>query len=159
MVGGDPWPRGSASAHRRCPGKGNAQPAEAIEAYESVLAQDPKNARRWTRSSAFSRKKRAGKSLKNCWPPHGEGSGNDRVRLGRRRAKLLQERLVQPRAAARALRDLGSDALEHDESAESLIHNLRGAGAYDEAASVLRSAPGSWKAGRLPTCPCWSACT
>jgi len=74
-----------------------AQPAEAIEAYESVLAQDPKNAEAMDALERLLEKEARWESLEELLGRRMEkASGNDRVRLGRRRAKLLQERLGNP---------------------------------------------------------------
>ena len=55
----------------------------------------------------------------------------------RRRARILQDRLNNPEAAAGALRDLGAEALADDDLLAALLRNLRRAGLAHEAARVL----------------------
>src|SRR6185369_11862212 len=64
-------------------------------------------------------------------------TGDERIELGRRRAKILEEKLGNPEAAASCLRELGQDAVRDDEMLAALIRNLRRAGLANEAARVL----------------------
>lgn len=62
---------------------------------------------------------------------------SDRTALVRRRAKILEEKLGNPEAAAGCLRDLGDEALRNEELTAALLRNLRRAGLAHEAARVL----------------------
>ena len=64
-------------------------------------------------------------------------SGEARTDLVRRRARILEERLGNPDAAASALRDLGPAGLADRELALALVRNLRRAGLGHEAARTL----------------------
>ena len=55
----------------------------------------------------------------------------------RRRAKLLEDKLNNPEAAASALRELGTDAIADDEMLAALLRNLRRAGLAHEASRAL----------------------
>ena len=63
--------------------------------------------------------------------------GDERREIVRRRARILEEKLSNPEAAASALRDLGVEAIADDEMMAALIRNLRRAGLAHEAARVL----------------------
>jgi tetratricopeptide (TPR) repeat protein len=64
-------------------------------------------------------------------------TGVERREIVRRRAKILEEKLGNPEAAASALRELGAEAIADDEMMAALIRNLRRAGLAHEAARVL----------------------
>jgi tetratricopeptide (TPR) repeat protein len=110
----------------------------AIEAYEAILTDSPDDAE-------------ALAALDRLHESHGrfddlEGtlgrraalaSGPERIELVRRRAKILEDRLGNPEAAAAALRELGVDAVRDDELMAALLRNLRRAGLAHEAARVL----------------------
>ena len=64
-------------------------------------------------------------------------TGVERREIVRRRAKILEEKLGNPEAAASALRELGAEAIADDEMVAALIRNLRRAGLAHEAARVL----------------------
>jgi hypothetical protein len=55
----------------------------------------------------------------------------------RRRARILEDKLANPEAAAACLRELGEDAVRDDELMAVLLRNLRRAGLAHEAARVL----------------------
>ncbi|MEO8213433.1 MAG: tetratricopeptide repeat protein, partial [Myxococcales bacterium] len=64
-------------------------------------------------------------------------TGEARAELVRRRARILEERLGNPDAAASALRELGAQALADEGLALTLVRNLRRAGLAHEAARTL----------------------
>ena len=115
-----------------------SQPDRAGESYEAILAEIPDDAQ-------------ALAALDRLNEAHGRAddqqdilrrraalvTGAERVELVRRRARILEERLNNPEAAASALRDLGTDAISDDELMAALLRNLRRAGLAHEAARVL----------------------
>ena len=110
----------------------------AVEAYEALLEQIPEDPE-------------ALAALDHLHEAHGHfedlqvilgqraaaATGVERREIVRRRAKILEEKLGNPEAAASALRELGADAIADDEMMAALIRNLRRAGLAHEAARVL----------------------
>jgi tetratricopeptide (TPR) repeat protein len=110
----------------------------ATEAYEAILAEMPEDA------EALAALDRLGES-------HGRfddlqdilrrraalATGAERTEIVRRRARILEEKLNNPEAAAGALRDLGNEAIADDELLAALLRNLRRAGLAHEAARAL----------------------
>jgi tetratricopeptide (TPR) repeat protein len=110
----------------------------AVEAYEGLLAQVPDD-------------RQALAALDHLHESHGHfddlqevlgrraalAEGDERLEIVRRRAKILEERLGNPEAAASCLRELGAEAVRDDEMMAALIRNLRRAGLAHEAARVL----------------------
>jgi tetratricopeptide (TPR) repeat protein len=110
----------------------------AVEAYEGLISQIPDDAE-------------ALAALDHLHESHGHfddlqevlrrraalASGDERIEITRRRAKILEDKLGNPEAAASCLRELGADAIRDDEMLAALIRNLRRAGLANEAARVL----------------------
>jgi tetratricopeptide (TPR) repeat protein len=63
--------------------------------------------------------------------------GAERSELIWRRARILEEKLGNPDAAAMCLRQLGPEALTDEGMVNALLRNLRGAKLYSEALNVL----------------------
>jgi tetratricopeptide (TPR) repeat protein len=115
-----------------------AAPDSAIAAYEAILAEIPDDTAvleavdrldeahgRWEELADVLRRRAA------------LATGQDRVEIVRRRARVLQDRLNNPEAAAGALRDLGPQAIVDDDLMAALLRNLRRAGLAHEASRVL----------------------
>jgi tetratricopeptide (TPR) repeat protein len=114
------------------------QSDRASEAYEAVLAQEPDDAEAL---AALDRLHEAAGRFDDLQETLGRraaaAKGKERVELARRRAKILEDRLGNPEAAAACLRDLGEDAVRDDELMAVMLRNLRRAGLAHEAARVL----------------------
>lgn len=110
----------------------------AIQAYEAILASAPDD------EEALAALERLHEAH-GRWEPLQEvlgrradlAAGAARTELIRRRAKIHEERLGNPDAAASCLRELGSDGVSDEEVAEALLRNLRSAGLGHEALRVL----------------------
>jgi tetratricopeptide (TPR) repeat protein len=110
----------------------------AVEAYEALLAQIPDD------PAALA-------ALDHLHESHGHfddlqevlgrraalATGEERREIVRRRARILEDRLGNPEAAASCLRELAAEAVRDDEMMAALIRNLRRAGLPHEAARVL----------------------
>jgi tetratricopeptide (TPR) repeat protein len=114
------------------------QSDRAIEAYEAILAQsadDPETL------AALDRLHEAHGRFDDLQETLGRRAalsrGAERVELVRRRARILEEKLANPEAAAAAVRELGEDAVRDDELMAVMLRNLRRAGLAHEAARVL----------------------
>jgi tetratricopeptide (TPR) repeat protein len=111
---------------------------QAVEAYESILAALPED------EEALAALDRLHQAHGN-WEPLQDilrrradlTSGSARGELIRRRAKILEDKLGNPDAAAACLRSLGAEAVSDDESTEALLRNLRSAGLAHEALRVV----------------------
>ncbi len=115
-----------------------ALPAKAIEVLEAILARSPDDAaalasldRLHTGAGHFEaladvleRRIRIAESA-------------ERADLIWRRARVLEEKLGNPDAAAACLRGLGPDALSDPDTATALLRNLRSAGLSHEAMRIL----------------------
>ena len=77
-------------------------------------------------------------------------TGDARVALARRRARILEERLNNPDAAASTLRELGPAALADKDLASALVRNLRRAGLAHEAARTLGAQIDAARAAGVP---------
>jgi tetratricopeptide (TPR) repeat protein len=110
----------------------------AIEAYEAILTQIPDDAEAL---AALDRLHESHNRFDDLQETLGRraalASGAERVDLVRRRARILEDKLNNPEAAAACLRDLGADAVRDDELLAALLRNLRRAGLAHEAARVL----------------------
>ena len=114
----------------------------ATEAYEAILAELPDDDEAL---AALDRLQRGPQPLRR--PPGDPASAGRRwprapsgPTLVRRRARILEDRLNNPEAAASALRELGTEAIADDELMAALLRNLRRAGLAHEAARVLVAA-------------------
>lgn len=113
-------------------------PAKAIEVYESILVSAPGDA---TALAALDRLHTAGghfEALAQVLERRIQvAQGSDKADLIWRRARVLEEKLGNPDAAAACLRGLGPDALADPDTAAALLRNLRSAGLSHEAMRIL----------------------
>ena len=131
---------GPAPARRdRASRKEMGQAERAAAAYETVLAHTRRGRRGAPRPSIASMRRRARfDDLQETLGRRATAArGSERVELVRRRARLLEDKLANPEAAASALRDLGEEAVRDDDLMAALLRNLRRAGLAHEAARVL----------------------
>jgi len=115
------------------------QPDRAVEAYEAILSRAPEDGEALL---ALDRLHEAHGRFDDLQETLGRRAaaahGSERVELVRRRARILEDKLANPEAAATALRDLGEDAVRDDELMAVMLRNLRRAGLAHEAARVLQ---------------------
>src|SRR5262249_7557239 len=110
----------------------------AIEAYESVLAQIPDDAEALAALDRLHESHARYDDLQDVLGRRSAAAtGTEKVDLVRRRAKILEDKLANPEAAAACLRELGEGAVRDDELMAALLRNLRRAGLAHEAARVL----------------------
>jgi tetratricopeptide (TPR) repeat protein len=110
----------------------------AIEAYEAILTDSPDDAEVLAALDRLHESHGRFDDLEGTLGKRAAlASGPERIELVRRRAKILEDRLGNPEAAAAALRELGADAVRDDELMAALLRNLRRAGLAHEAARVL----------------------
>jgi tetratricopeptide (TPR) repeat protein len=115
-----------------------ALPAKAIEVLETILAKSPGDAvalaaldRLHTSAGHF-------EALADVLERRIKiAEAADRTDLIWRRARVLEEKLGNPDAAAACLRGLGPDALSDPDTAAALLRNLRNAGLSHEAMRIL----------------------
>jgi tetratricopeptide (TPR) repeat protein len=115
-----------------------ALPAKAIEVYEAILASSPGDApalaaldRLHTAAGHF-------EALADVLERRiGIAQSSEKSDLIWRRARVLEEKLGNPDAAAACLRGLGPDALSDPDTATALLRNLRSAGLSHEAMRIL----------------------
>jgi tetratricopeptide (TPR) repeat protein len=114
------------------------QADRAIEAYEAILVQAPDDAEAL---EALDRLHEAHGRFDDLQETLGRRAGlakaAERIELVRRRARILEDKLSNPEAAAAAVRELGEDAVRDDELMAVMLRNLRRAGLAHEAARVL----------------------
>src|SRR6185312_2442943 len=114
-------------------------PDRAIEAYESVLAEIPDDAQALEALDRLDESTGRYDDLQEILKKRAAlATGPARVEIVRRRARILQDRLNNPEAAAGALRDLGPEAIADDDLLAVMLRNLRRAGLAHEAARVLQ---------------------
>ena len=114
------------------------QSARAVEAFEAVLDTDPKNTHALAALDHLYESLGRWTDLQTTLARRAElASGDERVELVRRRARVLEERLGNPDEAAAALRDLGAAGLGDGTLGTMLVRNLRRAGLSHEAARTL----------------------
>ena len=115
-----------------------ALPAKAIEVYEAILATSPEDA---SALAALDRLHTAGghfEALADVLERRiQDAKGPERTELIWRRARVLEEKLGNPDAAAACLRGLGPEALSDPDTAAALLRNLRSAGLSHEAMRIL----------------------
>ena len=115
-----------------------ALPDRAIEAYEAVLAEIPEDAEALAALDRLTESHGRFDDLQDILRRRAAvATGAERIEIVRRRARILQDRLNNPEAAAGALRDLGTEAIADDDLLAALLRNLRRAGLAHEAARVL----------------------
>ncbi len=115
-----------------------AVPERATEAYEAILASDPNDEEALAALDRLNEVHSRFEDLVEILEKRAaHATGKERIDLVRRRAKLLEERMNNPEAAASALRDLGVDAISDDEMLAALLRNLRRAGLAHEASRAL----------------------
>ncbi len=113
-------------------------PLDAIGSYEAILAADPKDGDALSALDRLLEAHGRWEELANIVERRSDlATGEERADLIRRRAKLLEERLGKPEAAAASLRGLGEDALRGDDTTAALLRNLRSAGLTHEALKLL----------------------
>ena len=115
-----------------------ALPAKAIEVLEAILVQSPGDA---TALAALDRLHTSAEHFEALADVLERririSQGPERADLIWRRARVLEEKLGNPDAAAGCLRELGPDALSDPDTATALLRNLRSAGLSHEAMRIL----------------------
>jgi tetratricopeptide (TPR) repeat protein len=111
---------------------------QAVAAYEAILAPVPDDEAALAALDRLYQAHGRYEPLQDVLRRRAElATGPARAELIRRRARILEERLGNPDAAAACLRSLGAEALGDDESTEALLRNLRSAGLGHEAIRVV----------------------
>ncbi|HVT06900.1 MAG TPA: tetratricopeptide repeat protein [Polyangia bacterium] len=114
-------------------------PDRAIDAYEAVLAEIPDDAQALEALDRLHESTGRYDDLQEVLKKRAAlATGEARLEIVRRRARILQDRLNNPEAAAAALRDLGAEAIADDDLLAVMLRNLRRAGLAHEAARVLQ---------------------
>jgi len=115
-----------------------ALPAKAIEVLESILAKWPGDAAALASLDRLHTAAGHFEALADVLERRIRiTEGNERTDLIWRRARVLEEKLGNPDAAAACLRGLGPDALSDPDTATALLRNLRSAGLSHEAMRIL----------------------
>ena len=115
-----------------------ALPAKAIEVYEGILARYPEDAAALAALDRLHTSTGHFEALADVLERRiSLAQGHDRAELIWRRARVLEEKLGNPDAAAACLRDLGPEALSDPDTAAALLRNLRSAGLSQEAMDIL----------------------
>ncbi|MGD0836344.1 MAG: tetratricopeptide repeat protein [Polyangia bacterium] len=115
-----------------------ALPAKAIEVYEGILARCPEDAAALAALDRLHTSTGHFEALADVLERRiSLAQGHDRAELIWRRARVLEERLGNPDAAAACLRGLGPEALSDPDTAAALLRNLRSAGLSQEAMDIL----------------------
>jgi len=113
-------------------------PAKAVEVYEAILAASPEDT---AALAALDRLHTAAghfEALADVLERRIQlTKASERSELIWRRARVLEEKLGNPDAAAACLRDLGPEALSDPDTAAALLRNLRSAGLAHEAMRIL----------------------
>jgi golgin subfamily B member 1 len=110
----------------------------AVEAYEAILSAMPEDAEALAALDRLHQSHGRFEPLQDILRRRAElATGEARIELIRRRAKILEEKLGNPDAAASCLRSLGPDLLADDEASAALLRNLRSAGLAHEALRVI----------------------
>lgn len=116
-----------------------AQPDQAAGVYEAILADGPEDGATLAALDrileAQGRFERLAEVLRRRVEVE---TGDARSELIRRRARILEEELGNPDAAAASLRALGVDALRDDATSEALLRNLGRAGLAHEALRLVQ---------------------
>jgi len=115
-----------------------ALPAKAIEVLESILAKWPGDAPALASLDRLHTVAGHFEALADVLDRRIRlAEGNERTDMIWRRARVLEEKLGNPDAAAACLRSLGPDALSDPDTATALLRNLRSAGLSHEAMRIL----------------------
>jgi tetratricopeptide (TPR) repeat protein len=116
-----------------------AQPEQAAAAYEAILSEAPEDAAALAALDRILEGQGRFERLAEVLRRRAEiESGEARAELIRRRARLLEEELGNPDAAAASLRALGVEALRDDATSEALLRNLGRAGLAHEALRIVQ---------------------
>ncbi|MCG5055911.1 MAG: tetratricopeptide repeat protein [Myxococcales bacterium] len=114
------------------------QPSKAAEAYESLLGDHPDDAETLAALDRLYEALGRWESLAEILETRiALATTEERLILIKRRARVLEERLGNPDAAAANLRNLGPEMLDDDEIAGALLRNLRRAGLGHEAVRLV----------------------
>jgi tetratricopeptide (TPR) repeat protein len=115
------------------------QADRAIEAFEAIRALDGRDAEALAALDRLYEAHSRWDDLQETLARRAELAADETERLDliRRRARILEERIGNPEAAAGALRALGPVALADRELGAALVRNLRRAGLSHEAARTL----------------------
>jgi tetratricopeptide (TPR) repeat protein len=123
----------------------------AVEAYEALLEQIPDDSQALAALDRLHEGHGHYEDLQVILGRRAAGaSGDERREIVRRRARILEEKLGNPEAAASCLRELGVEAVRDDEMMAAMIRNLRRAGLAHEAARVLTQKIEMERAGHDP---------
>ncbi|HEY5285304.1 MAG TPA: tetratricopeptide repeat protein, partial [Polyangia bacterium] len=115
-----------------------ALPAKAIEVLEAILVGSPGDAAALASLDRLQTSAGHFEALADVLERRVRiTQGAERADLIWRRARVLEEKLGNPDAAAACLRELGPDALSDPDTAAALLRNLRSAGLSHEAMRIL----------------------
>ena len=110
----------------------------AMEAFEAIRAADPNDAEALAALDRLYESHSRWDDLQEILAQRASlASESERLDFVRRRARVLEDRLGNPDAAASALRDLGTAGLADRDLTSALVRNLRRAGLSHEAARIL----------------------
>jgi tetratricopeptide (TPR) repeat protein len=113
-------------------------PARAVEIYEDILKRAPRDGETLAALDRLQQAMGRFEALAEVLRRRAElTEGTEKNELVWRRARILEEKLGNPEAAAACLRSLGSDALSDERTAAALLRNLRSAGLGHEALRIL----------------------
>ena len=113
-------------------------PARAVDMYEDILRRAPRDAEALAALDRLQQALGRFEALVEVLRRRSEISeGTEKNELVWRRARILEEKLGNPEAAAACLRSLGADALSDERTAAALLRNLRSAGLAHEALRIL----------------------
>jgi tetratricopeptide (TPR) repeat protein len=114
-------------------------PARAVEMYEDILKRAPRDAESLAALDRLQQAMGRFEALVEVLRRRADiAEGAEKNELVWRRARILEEKLGNPEAAAACLRSLGSDALSDERTAAALLRNLRSAGLAHEALRILQ---------------------
>jgi len=114
-------------------------PARAVDMYEDILKRAPRDAEALAALDRLQQAMGRFEALVEVLRRRADISeGTEKNELVWRRARILEEKLGNPEAAAACLRSLGSDALSDERTAAALLRNLRSAGLAHEALRILQ---------------------
>ena len=114
-------------------------PARAVDIYEDILKRAPQDGEALAALDRLQQAMGRFEALADVLRRRAEiTEGAEKTELVWRRARILEEKLGNPEAAAACLRSLGSDALSDERTAAALLRNLRSAGLAHEALRILQ---------------------
>jgi tetratricopeptide (TPR) repeat protein len=115
------------------------QPDEAVKLYEAILDTAPGDVEVLAALDRSYETHGRYEALEQLLERRADlAKGPEKSDLIRRRAKILEEKLQNPDAAAACLRSLGNEALRDEEMTGALLRNLRSSGLGDEAHRILQ---------------------